>query len=91
MTKSEFIQELSKKTSLTKSKADETLKAMLEIIVDSCRNSQGVKLPGFGTFVPFHAKASKRMNPQTGKQMDVPARWVPKFRASSTFKRTLNG
>jgi len=90
MTKTEFIKQLSDKTSLTKTKADESLSAMLEIIVDSCQNAQGIKLPGFGSFVPFQTKASQRINPQTGKKMNVPARWVPKFRASSTFKGILN-
>lgn len=90
MTKKEFIDALSSKTGMTKVKTSETLDAILDIIVASCQKKEAIQLTGFGTFEARQNKATKRINPQTGKAISVPARWVPKFRAGANFKNSLN-
>ncbi len=90
MNKKELINQLAGKTHLPKQKATEALDAFLGIIVQSCGQNEKVKLPGFGSFEAYQRKAVKRVNPRTKQPVEVPARWVPKFRASSAFKKTLN-
>lgn len=90
MTKKEFIDALSSKTGMTKAKTSETVDTILEIIVSSCQKKESIQFTGFGTFEARQNKATKRINPQTGKQVSVPARWVPKFRAGANFKSSLN-
>ena len=45
-----------------------------------------VTLVGFGTFTIVLRKARKARNPQTGAPIDVPAKFVPKFKASKALK-----
>jgi DNA-binding protein HU-beta len=41
---------------------------------------------GFGTFKVGERKASKGRNPQTGEEIDIEARRVPKFVAGKALK-----
>jgi len=45
-----------------------------------------VTLVGFGTFSIVQRKARKARNPQTGEAIDVPAKFVPKFKPSKALK-----
>lgn len=75
---------------MTKRKAGETLHTMLDIIISSCEKKESIQLTGFGTFEARQNMATKRINPQTGKAISVPSRWVPKFRPGANFKNSLN-
>ncbi|MBI1730645.1 HU family DNA-binding protein [Candidatus Acetothermia bacterium] len=90
MNKKELVNQLANKTHLSKQKTTEALDAFLDIIVDSCGKNQKVKLPGFGSFEAYKRKSVKRVNPRTKQPVEVPSRWVPKFRPSTAFKKTLN-
>ncbi len=89
MNKQEFVEQLARKTQLPKRKAGETLDAMLSLILESCQRNEKVRLTGFGTFEAYQRKAARRINPRTKQPIQVPARWVPKFRPSTTFKKAL--
>lgn len=89
MNKSEFIDQLAKKTNLTKKDARAAVDSALDLIVDCCKRRDKVTFTGFGTFEPRQQKATQRINPQTGRQMNVPAKWVPKFRPGKSFKDAL--
>lgn len=89
MNKQEFTEQLARKTQIPKRKAGETLDALLGLIVESCQRNEKVRLTGFGTFEPYQRKAARRINPRTKQSIQVPARWVPKFRPSTAFKKAL--
>ncbi|MFB6287109.1 MAG: HU family DNA-binding protein [Candidatus Bipolaricaulia bacterium] len=89
MNKAEFVDHLAKKTNMSKKDAREALDAALDLIVDTCAKNDKVTFTGFGTFEPRKQKATQRINPQTGKQMKVPAKTVPKFRPGKGFKDAL--
>lgn len=86
MNKAEFVDHLAKKTDMSKKDAREALDAALDLIVATCAKKDKVTFTGFGTFEPRKQKATQRINPQTGKQMKVPAKTVPKFRPGKGFK-----
>jgi DNA-binding protein HU-beta len=44
---------------------------------------------GFGTFSVAKRKARKGRNPQTGAEIKIPARKVPKFTAGSELKKAV--
>jgi len=89
MNKAEFVDHLAKKTKMSKKDAREALDAALDLIVSTCAKNDKVTFTGFGTFEPRKQKATQRINPQTGKQMKVPAKTVPKFRPGKGFKDAL--
>ena len=87
MTKADFVDQMAKKTGMSKKTAKQTLDTALELITSEVKKKDGrVQLTGFGTFEAHEQKATERINPQTGKKMKVPAKKVPKFRPGKAFK-----
>ena len=89
MTKQEFIERLAKKVKWSKTDAQAVVDTTLKLIVEGVKKGEKVTLTGFGSFQPYRRKAGKRINPQTGQLIQVPAKTVPKFRAGKQFKVAL--
>jgi DNA-binding protein HU-beta len=62
------------------------LEATLDVTRKAVKKGDDVRLVGFGTFVRAKQAARKGRNPQTGKEISIKARWVPRFRAGKEFK-----
>lgn len=90
MTKQEFIDKLAKKADLSKKDARSVVDNALDLIVEQVKKNNKVTLTGFGTFEARKQKATQRINPQTGRKMNVPAKNVPKFRPGKQFKESLS-
>jgi len=60
--------------------------AALQAITKSLKKGEGVTLVGFGTFSVRKRAARTGRNPQTGKEIKIPAKKVPKFTAGKAFK-----
>ncbi|MFB6286254.1 MAG: HU family DNA-binding protein [Candidatus Bipolaricaulia bacterium] len=90
MTKQEFIDKLAKKADLSKKDARNVVDNALDLIVEQVKKNNKVTLTGFGTFEGRKQKATQRINPQTGRKMNVPAKNVPKFRPGKQFKESLS-
>lgn len=89
MNKAEFIEQLSRRTKLSKKEARTALDSAIDLIVSCCAGKDKVTFTGFGTFEPRQQKSTTRVNPQTGRPMTVPAKMVPKFRPGKSFKEAL--
>ena len=91
MNKEELVQEISKKAKVTQKDAAEVLSALISTIETSVSKGQKVTLVGFGTFESRKRAARVGRNPQTGKELKIPARTVPAFSAGKKFKTAVNG
>ena len=89
MNKAELIEKIAKQTDQTKAQTERMLDATMDIIRKSVKKGDEVKLVGFGTFTKAKRKARKGRNPQTGKEIKIPAAWYPKFRPGSEFKEMI--
>jgi len=79
MNKAELIEEVAGKTGLTKKDVGVVLDAFIETVGDTLSKDEKVTLVGFGTFQVVQRKARRGRNPQTGKELQIPAKKVPKF------------
>jgi DNA-binding protein HU-beta len=86
MNKGELIESLAKKAGMSKTDAGKALNSVLDIIMGNLKKGDKVTLPGFGTFDVIKRAARKGRNPQTGKDMKIAAKKVPKFKAGSKMK-----
>ena len=86
MNKAELIERIANETHNTKASTEEFLDATIDVIRRSVKKGDEVKLVGFGTFTKQKRKARTGRNPQTGKEIKIPAAWYPKFRPGSDFK-----
>ena len=86
MNKAQLIEAVAKAAKLTKTDAEMALNTALDVIKKSVKKGDDVTLIGFGTFTRSKRKARIGRNPQTGKEIKIPAMTVPKFRAGREFK-----
>lgn len=86
MNKSELVEAIAKLTSQTKADTERSLDAFIDVIGKNIKKKEGVKLVGFGTFSVSNRKARIGRNPQTGEEIQIPARKVPVFRPGKDLK-----
>lgn len=70
--------------------ADKEVKAIFEAIKEAVKAGEKVDIAGFGSFQSVERAARTSRNPKTGEAVAVPAKKAVKFKASKTFKDTLN-
>jgi DNA-binding protein HU-beta len=89
MTKSEFIDEISARTGLSKRDAGDTVDAVVETIQDVLKRGGEVTFSGFGKFHVSQRGAREGRNPQTGEKIKIAATTVPRFTAGSGLKKAV--
>ncbi len=90
MNKSELIQAVSDATDLPKATAAKALDAVVDNIKDALAEGDSVTLIGFGTFLVRERAARVGRNPQTGKELEIPASKVPAFKPGKALKDAVN-
>jgi len=86
MNKAELVVKVANKTGLTKRTSREAVDAIILAITDSLAREERITLVGFGTFQVMERKARRGRNPQTGEEMQIPAKKVPKFVAGKNLR-----
>jgi DNA-binding protein HU-beta len=85
MNKTDLINEVAKVVS-TKKDAQAAVDCILSTIQNSLKNKETVQISGFGSFKVSDRSARKGRNPQTGEEIDIKARTVPKFVPGKALK-----
>jgi nucleoid DNA-binding protein len=78
MNKGDLVNEVAKVVA-TKKAAQDAVDTVLAGIAKALKKKQDVTLVGFGTFKVNKRKARKGRNPQTGAEIKIKAKNVPKF------------
>ena len=89
MNKEELVQEVAKKTKLPQKQVADVLTNLVETIQKTVSKGKKVTLVGFGTFERRKRAARIGRNPQTGKELKIPAKQVPAFSAGKKFKELV--
>ncbi len=89
MTKQELVAKIAQDANLSKKDAEAALNAFINAVKGSLAKGESVSLVGFGTFAVSERAARKGRNPQTGAEIQIPARKVPVFRAGKGLKEAL--
>jgi len=89
VTKADLIAAMASKADMPKSAAERALNAFLEIATSALKKKERVILVGFGTFEVSRRAARKGRNPQTGREINIKAANVPKFRAGAALKSAV--
>jgi DNA-binding protein HU-beta len=85
MNKGDLVNEVAKVVS-TKKAATEAVDCVFSSITKALKKKDTVTLVGFGTFKVNKRKARKGRNPQTGAEIKIKAKNVPKFVAGKALK-----
>lgn len=90
MNKSELVAKIAEQAGLQKKDAEKALAAFTDIVADALKNGDKVQLVGFGTFEVSERAARTGRNPQTKKEIKIPASKAPKFKAGKALKDIVN-
>ena len=85
MNKGDLVNEVAKVVS-TKKEAQAAVDCVISTITNALKKKHTVTLVGFGTFKVAQRKTRKGRNPQTGQEMFIKAKKVPKFVPGKTLK-----
>ncbi len=89
MNKGDLINEMAKVVG-TKKAAQEAVDCVFSTITKALKKKESVALVGFGTFKVGKRKARTGRNPQTGAEIKIKAKSVPKFVAGQALKDAVN-
>jgi DNA-binding protein HU-beta len=83
MNKAELIAAIAKEAGLTKADSKKALDAFIKVTTKALKKGDRVALVGFGSWTVKKREARKGRNPQTKKEITIPAKKVVKFKAGS--------
>ena len=89
MNKSELIDAIAQSSNLTKADAGRALDGFIGAVTGALRNGDSVTLVGFGTFAVKERAARVGRNPQTGREINIPAAKNPAFKAGKGLKDAI--
>ncbi|MDE0299825.1 MAG: HU family DNA-binding protein [Candidatus Poribacteria bacterium] len=86
LSKQDVINSVADATGLSKKDASGAVDAVVDTIKDALAAGNSVGLIGFGTFDVKTRAARTGRNPQTGAELNIPAKSVPSFKAGKELK-----
>ena len=89
MQKSDLIEKIAGEAGISKAAADRALSALLNNITKAMKKGDRISLVGFGTFSISKRAARTGRNPQTGAEIKIKAKKVPKFSAGKSLKEAV--
>ncbi len=89
MNKAELVEEIANQSGLTKKACREAVDAIASVITESLARGEKVTLVGFGSFKVITKKARRGRNPQTGEEIQIPSKDVPKFESGKNLREAV--
>jgi DNA-binding protein HU-beta len=80
MNKGQLIDAIAGQSGLTKAASEKALNAAIKAVTGALKKGDRVGLVGFGSFSVVQRSARTGRNPQTGKEIRIPAKKVVKFK-----------
>ena len=89
MNKGDLVKEVAKVV-CTKKEAQAAVNCVFSTITKALKKKDAVTLIGFGTFKVTQRKARKGRHPQTGEEINIKAKKVPKFVPGRALKDAVS-
>jgi DNA-binding protein HU-beta len=90
MNKAELIEAMASESGLSKADAKRALDGFVDATTTALKKGDRVALVGFGSFSISARAARKGRNPQTGKEIEIAAKKVVKFKAGAELSGSVN-
>jgi len=90
MNKAQLIDAIAGDSGLTKADAKKALDSFINVTSDALKGGDRISLIGFGSFSVSERSARTGRNPQTGKEIEIAAKKVVKFKAGSELGDAVN-
>ena len=86
MTKAELIAGIGKEAKMSKASAERAVNAFTNAVTKALKKGDKLTLTGFGTSSVAKRRARIGRNPQSGKEIKIPATRVAKFKAGNLLR-----
>jgi len=90
MTKQDLVSKIAEDAGISKKAAEDALSSFISSVKGALASGDSISLIGFGTFGVSARNARTGRNPQTGAEIQIPARKVPTFKAGKGLKEAVN-
>ncbi|MCO4805000.1 MAG: HU family DNA-binding protein [Flavobacteriales bacterium] len=90
MNKAELIEAMANGAGISKADAKKALDAFVDSTTSTLKKGGRVALVGFGSFSVSNRSARTGRNPQTGKEIQIAAKNVVKFKAGADLGGAVN-
>ena len=91
MTKSELIARLAERfPQLVAKDADMSVKMILDAMTEALAFGDRIEIRGFGSFSLNYRPPRTGRNPKTGSKVQVPAKYVPHFKAGKELRERVD-
>lgn len=91
MTKADLIAKVAKKTNSSQAMTGKVIDSALNEIRVLLGKGGSISFTGFGSFSVSRRAKRKGRNPQTGREMNIPATKVARFRAGKGLRDSVGG
>ncbi len=86
MNKAELIAAIAAQTGLSKKDSESAVNAFIDVVTGTLQKGEKVQIVGFGAFDVKERAERIGRNPQTKKEIKIPASKVPQFKAGKALK-----
>jgi integration host factor subunit beta len=90
MTKSELIEAIATRATLTKARAEQAVNCVFDAMTEALQRGEGIEIRGFGSFTVRPYKPYNGRNPRTGQAVMVPAKRLPFFKVGKELRVLVN-
>lgn len=90
MNKSELIRAVATQANASKVATSIILDVAMEAIVEALSRGESVQFVGFGTFSVQQRQPRTGRNPRTGKEIEIPAKRVVRFKPGAALDAAVN-
>lgn len=91
MTKSELIARLAERfPQLVAKDADFAVKMIIDAMSEALVRGDRIEIRGFGSFALNYRPPRVGRNPKSGDKVNVPAKWVPHFKAGKELRERVD-
>lgn len=89
MNKADLVSLISKDADITRQQAEKAVNVLMDSVQKALSTGDSVTLVGFGTFAVRSRAARKGRNPQTGREIFIPAGKTPTFRPGKSLREAM--
>jgi DNA-binding protein HU-beta len=89
MNRADLMTGIAKDAEITKQQAAKALNALVDGVQEALSKGDSIVLMGFGTFSVMSRSPRKGRNPQTGREIFIPASKAAKFRAGKGLREAI--
>lgn len=90
MTRADIANKIANATGLSKVETETVVEGFILCVIDALKEQQSIEIRGFGTFKVKERNPRIARNPKTGAKVELGRRFVPMFKVSKEFKKSVN-